>query len=562
MKNLRLQKLHLLSRIEKSARTEAFDSRMTVVLGENDTGKSCLIKSIYAAFGADAYKVNPSWQAAQADLMVEFTVNGAPYKILRTGSMFGLFNGDDELVWQTSGITSGVATHVADLLGFKLQLQNRQNELQIPPPAFCFLPFYADQDISWSSSWSSFAGLKMFDKYKPDAVYFHTGLRPNEYYAAKAEKLSAQKVREEHRTERRALDRATKRLRAGRLSIKFDLAPEAFGDRIQSLVDQCRALQVDQEKIQRSLTGLHTKRALLLEQVAVVSGAADDLASDFTYMRAIPDADLICPTCGTHHDNDFANKFGLIGDLDSCRMFLIEARSELAQIDEKIGAEKLKFGEFEGQIASINAVLDEQRGEVKLRDIIQGESERLVDAALDGEAKSIDGSIGEQDRLIDEASLTMSSFEDKAFQKRVKLDYLTFMKKFVFDLNVPGLSENNYKKIDCSISETGSDLPRALLAYYYAIFHTMRKHSTSIMCPIVIDSPVQQDQDPDNAARMIKFALNNVPADMQLILGTVQLHGVDYQGHRIETKDDHALLDTAQFNAVSELFEPFYRKLF
>lgn len=56
MKSLRFQKLYLCSELEKSARLVKFDSKTTVVLGENDTGKSCLIKSIYAAFGADAYK--------------------------------------------------------------------------------------------------------------------------------------------------------------------------------------------------------------------------------------------------------------------------------------------------------------------------------------------------------------------------------------------------------------------------------------------------------------------------------------------------------------------------
>ena len=47
MKNLRLQTLYLVSDQEKAARIVKFDPHKTVVLGENDTGKSCLIKSIY-----------------------------------------------------------------------------------------------------------------------------------------------------------------------------------------------------------------------------------------------------------------------------------------------------------------------------------------------------------------------------------------------------------------------------------------------------------------------------------------------------------------------------------
>jgi predicted ATPase len=57
---------------------------MTVVLGENDTGKSCLIKSIYSAFGADPAKTNESWTNVKASLLMEFSIDGVPYRILRS----------------------------------------------------------------------------------------------------------------------------------------------------------------------------------------------------------------------------------------------------------------------------------------------------------------------------------------------------------------------------------------------------------------------------------------------------------------------------------------------
>jgi hypothetical protein len=45
--------------------------------------------------------------------------------------------------------------------------------------------------------------------------------------------------------------------------------------------------------------------------------------------------------------------------------------------------------------------------------------------------------------------------------------------------------------------------------------------------------PLQQDQDEKNAAAMIAFALKNRPKDMQLVLGTVSMHGVEYKGYSI-----------------------------
>lgn len=46
MKNLSFQSLLLLSTTEKAARKVKFDPKVTLILGENDTGKSSLIKTI------------------------------------------------------------------------------------------------------------------------------------------------------------------------------------------------------------------------------------------------------------------------------------------------------------------------------------------------------------------------------------------------------------------------------------------------------------------------------------------------------------------------------------
>src|ERR1700682_1217409 len=116
MKSLRLQKLLLCSDHEKAARIVQFDQHKTVILGENDTGKSCLIKSIYAAFGADPCKTNDNWDAAKANLFVEFTVDGVPFRIMRSGSFFALFDNDGESMWNGSGIVSGIGPEIAKLL--------------------------------------------------------------------------------------------------------------------------------------------------------------------------------------------------------------------------------------------------------------------------------------------------------------------------------------------------------------------------------------------------------------------------------------------------------------
>ena len=67
MKNLKFQSLLLLSKKERAARKIVFDPKATLILGENDTGKSSLIKAIYATFGADPAVIHPDWKSLGVD---------------------------------------------------------------------------------------------------------------------------------------------------------------------------------------------------------------------------------------------------------------------------------------------------------------------------------------------------------------------------------------------------------------------------------------------------------------------------------------------------------------
>lgn len=121
---------------------------------------------------------------------------------------------------------------------------------------------------------------------------------------------------------------------------------------------------------------------------------------------------------------------------------------------------------------------------------------------------------------------------------------------------MPTLPDSFFKSLYANLPETGSDQPRALLAYYYAFAHTVREFSSALTAPLVIDSPVQQDQDPANAQRIIQFAVDNVPQGMQLVLGSVRLHDAIYAGERIELVDKRRLLRAEEYDDVHAELEP------
>lgn len=556
MKNFKLQSLFLLSRTERRARIEWFDKCNTVVMGANDTGKSCLLKSIYAAFGADAAKINPRWKATKSTIRLDFSIDDQLYTIVRQGGLFGLFDDQEKLLWVHTGVVSEVGPKIAKLLDFGIQLSNKQQQIIVPPPSYCFLPFYIDQDAGWQSPWSSFAGLMMIPNYKKDISEFHTGLRPNEYYAAKIERDDALRDRDELSAERRALERANERLQSGRSPIGLEFDPKAFVRQIDQLLKEVGELQQTYDSIKKRVGELQSRRAVAIEEQEIAKSALSELEADFRFVSEIQEDHILCPTCGTEHENDFANKFGLLADADMCRAIISDSRENILGLNEQISAQLNLLKQYSGKIDKINAILDETRGDVKLRDMLEDESERILEVTIGEEFRLIDSQIGTALGKANDAETRMKSFDAKSRRKDIEKFYGDRLRKFARELNVAGLAPSTFQHVHASVKETGSDLPRALLAYYYAIFHTIREFSTACVCPIVLDTPLQQDQDPSNAFKMIEFALNNVPSGMQLILGTVGLHDVPFTGHVIQTSEKESLLNEECYSRACAAIDP------
>jgi hypothetical protein len=130
------------------------------------------------------------------------------------------------------------------------------------------------------------------------------------------------------------------------------------------------------------------------------------------------------------------------------------------------------------------------------------------------------------------------------------------MRAFLHELHVHNLSPKTYTRVYADIKETGSDLPRALLAYYFSILHLIGEHGSSAFCPIVIDAPHQQDQDRANSEKMLTFLRDNRPKDSQLILGLVDTFGVKLPGRAITLRTKDSLLEEDAFDEVMATVRP------
>jgi len=187
---------------------------------------------------------------------------------------------------------------------------------------------------------------------------------------------------------------------------------------------------------------------------------------------------------------------------------------------------------------------------LKLEDLIENEGRKQVQQIIHNDIETVEGQIAEVQKEINAVKAQMALYDNAERRKAITKKFREMMGKYLFELEVHNLAHENLH-VYSSVSETGSDLPRALLAYYYGILHLMKENSTAAFCPIVIDSPNQQDQDIVNLKKMLSFIHERRPKDSQVVLGLVDDCGVEFDGSVIELSDKNQLLHTRDYAAIS-----------
>ena len=562
MPNLLISEIQLYSVKEKSAKRVTFNPIRTVIHGKNDTGKSCLIKSIYQALGASPAKVHPKWKNVQATILLHFSIDKIPYTILKEGKYYAVFDSNGNLLSVFNSVVNGLGIYLAQLLNFRIKLPNKDGEIITPPPAFMFLPFYVDQDVSWSETWSAFAGLGMIKGFREPIVHYHTGIRPNEYYDTRAEIQKYLCDIEELEQDRKVSQNILNNIKDKLSTIDFNIDVEVFKDEVRDLIIECEKLKKKEERHKDNLVELHNNKLVIEAHIEIAKEALKETHKDYNYANSLDEHLIHCPTCGAEYENSFIDRFEIAQDTDKCKELLKELNIEKLEIDGKIEQENLQLNKSIEEIEKIEVLLQKRKGELQLRDIIENEGRNEIKKIFDERIAELNGKIQENAIQQEELKKKLLSLENKERKETILNEYQFFMAKYLRDLDVFSLTHNDYKNIVSKINDTGSSKARALISYYYSVLNVIHKYSTSCFCPIVIDSPNQQAQDIDHIDKILSFVKDNQPKESQLILGLEELYDIDFECKMVELTDKYHLLQESEYEEVSEKISPYLEKLY
>lgn len=547
---------------ERRAKKVTFDPIRTLIYGKNDTGKSSLIKSLFITFGANPTKINSNWKKLNPVSLVRFSIDEVDYSILRHGKNFSVFDHNDKLIKSFDSVTNGLGPFLADLANFKLKLPDKKGKNITAPPAFLFLPFYVDQDSSWTANWNAFAGMQQFKSPRTPVIFFHTAIRGNDYYDTKAEiaqyKDKLEKLAEEKKLTNSILSNIKEKFTAS----DFNLNVEEFKEEIKQLLVQCQLLKNLEEQLKERLIDLNSQKIVVESQIEITQLAQKEADLDYSYAANKLDHSVECPTCGAEYENSFSERFEIAQDSDRCAELLTDLFNELKEIQFKEEKENNSLTKTITEIEKIESILQKKKGEVLLRDVIESAGRNEVKRIFEEKIKGLTTQINENATEHEKLEAKIKSLEDKKKSADIVRFYRSNVAKYLNTLEVESVSQEDYNRIITKMNDTGSSLPRALTAYYFAIFETILKYSSSVYCPLVIDSPNQQAQDFEHIDKILSFIKDNQPEESQLILGLEELYGMDFGCPIIEVKEKYHLLQVSEFEKVREEIDPFIKQMF
>ncbi len=552
MKSLRFKKLWLVSEASRAARSIEFNPKMTLLVGKNHTGKSTLVKHIFKTLGCETKGKSDRWDSLAISVL-RFDLNGVDYLAYRRANVYALKNESTGTIKVTTKYSEW-SDLLANLFDFRLMLPTHQESLSQATPPFLFLPFYFDQDGSWQKQWNSFEKLSQFSSWAKPLTSYVTGQRPNGYYIAKFEetkaKAEATKVAHELGVVQSALVRVKKSL--PRTTLRIDAG--AFKQEIADLLRSSTQLNQEQESLRSKAFEQASVKESLSTQIAMAKDALRDLEGDLKYLtESKVEPTLLCPTCGTTHENGFPIRLELVDDAETLRKIIAELESERQKVDEALAGIQGKLNRVRLKSHDVEKTLQIKKGALRLQDIVDSQSSEVVLGAFAKDLDSLKRQLTKHEEVSADLKERVSKFDLPERTKEINGFYAERIQLFASELGVQDLREDVKKKPDANITASGSALPRSLLAYQFAVLHTAKEKGDANLFPVVVDSPNQQGQDAEHLSQMMNFIVKRTPAGQQLILAVEESPtGLVFEGSTIELTTPFGLLDASQYETVSD----------
>ncbi|MDU6542891.1 hypothetical protein [Clostridium sp.] len=552
MKRLVLKKLVIISQKSEEAKVVEFDDKLTVITGENPegvtinrTGKSVLMKSIYYSLGAKLKKYTSNWNSLQLSTIVSFNYDDKQYELYRSKDRFILKYGDEVNFFES---ISQLREYFVELFNFKIRMPIKKDDTNTvyAYPGAIFMPFYIDQDKGWSGSWDSFSDI-FNGQWKQEVLLYHMGIRTAKYYELLEEKVDLELNNKENKRQENTLKIVLKNhieKYKGYLDINLDL--NTFAEEISQLTNELNIQMNKRNIIKEEIVNCFNELREWEELFVAAEKVYNELLKDVDYVENdLQEDTVICPICGTMHENSIQNHFNMYSEIQECEETMQSYFEERSKIEKRVQKQMDELKGLEDYINKINEILDRKREAVTFKDIVVAEGSKSILEDLRLELSQTQTSIERiQKRLND---ITTEQRTITRAGKHINDLYLEKLKINLEMLNVTDIDSKDLKRFKASFNSGGNDLPCAILAQIFTLYLISSRYSTTVSAPIVLDAIFQQEPAKEKINAIWDFVITNQPQDSQVIISTTEMHDKEVEGKVIKLTKEKGLLNREDY---------------
>lgn len=547
MKRFRFDDLWIVSKAEQRGRGVSFHPRRNLLVGNNHTGKSTLIKTLFTTLGATPTGKLAKWDRHAASA-VRFSVDDTQYRAVHENGRRGLFDDAGTLIHVT---TSGAAWSkiLSDVLGFNLTLTNKKENTPTPADAGSFfLPFYIDQDSSWAGGWDTFKSINQFKSPVQDILNYFSGIRPPEYYKAKALFDETKAALAELAREFSFLAKARDRIGARLVETGPKMESKNFEAEVARLTQEMTRLNAKQEKLRKRATQEWDMAERLSRQIGAANAALKEYEGDSKFLRTRSNEPLVCPVCQAEHQESYLDLLAFADDARSLRSLTAEFSDDRRTYLEQLRKTNDEIKGLDADYRRIEEILNVRRGDLQFRQVVESRGAEQAFAALEQESVAIRDAIGIQEVAQTKLRAQMDEWTNRTRTQSILGAFKSAYATALHDLNMP---IEQAARLSSRPQVSGSGGPRAVLAYYSALWSVCLAPSGAFGTAIVVDSPNQQGQDGNNLPKVLEYVSTKLPGDGQVILGS-ELE-VDHEfDKRIVLDQQYQVLRSSEFSAACE----------
>lgn len=355
MKSLIFDQLSVRSTTQKLANQFRFSKTLNLITAnDNSVGKTTLVKLLYWTFGCEVF-FDTTWESLDCESFVKFHLGNDHFLVSRYKSQIFFRNSLGE-AFLFDKITGGYSEMLAKLLNFDLLLPNRDTaQLEVPPPAFYFLPYYIDQKRSWAKALDNFGALGQYAYWQENTLKYHVGLIGEKYFEIEKEIVVENEKKNNHLDKIQKFESAVQIVESIIPRNETIIDENQFSNITENLRQKIRTLSTEQEQLFSSIAEYNDDLAFLEQQKVLSVGIVEELEKDYIFSVENVLGDLIeCPLCGVIHDNSITSRASILSDKDHAQQQIQTINLKILKLTEKIDSLKERQQDIQKEISELN----------------------------------------------------------------------------------------------------------------------------------------------------------------------------------------------------------------